>query len=247
MYVVRLNPDVLEANARILASSTALRKGMAGAVADPSEASEIPSTTLSGTLHNGLNEVTAQIVPGTSGTVTVTFDIVVVSVASVTFDFYRTALKDVLGVGTETAIAEAAGIPPLPPPQPSSRMAGYVLQLFTNAVFDGNVVSDQSRAFSDQDCRVWECQRMLAITRALEVTEVRFSGTLTASSDSAATARVAAYVPITAIEFSDGLTIPFAGYSDNVLVDYSGLRPVEVPGEFWSEPSGGDGLGAGVT
>ena len=243
MYVVKLNPNVLEENARVATSSAMPRKRIADAVAD---VGEVLSATLSGTLYNGYNEVTAQVAPGTSGTVTVTFDIVVVSVASVTFDLFRGALKDVLGAGTESAIAQAAGIGPLPPPEPSSRMASYVLQLFADVVFDGQVVSDRSRAFGAQECSGCACRRMLAVTRSLDVTEVQFSGTLTASSTSPATAEVAAYVPITAIEFSDGLTIPFAGYSDNVLVDYSGLKLFDIPGEFWSELAGGDGLGVGA-
>jgi hypothetical protein len=245
MYVVKLNPTVLEENARIAASSGMPRAEMSDAATDTSAPSGILSATLSGTLHNGYNEATARIAPGTSGTVTVTFEFGVVSVASVTFDLYRAAVKEAVGIGTETDISQAAGIGTLPPPEPSSRMASYALQLFADIVFDGNVVSDQSCAFSDQDCTVGGCQRMLEVTRALEVTEVLFSGTLTASSDSPATAQVAAYVPITAIEFSDGLTIPFAGYSDNVLVDYGGLRALEVPGEFWSElAGGGPGVGA---
>ena len=216
------------------------------AATDVSNASGILSPPLSGTTHNGYNEVTAQIAPGTSGTVTVTFDIVVASVAAVPFDVYRATLTEILGVGTATGITEAAGIGTVAPPQPSSRMASYVLELFTDVVFAGKTVSDQSRAFSDQDCTTGGCRRMLEVTRSLEVTEVQFSGTLMASSQSPATAEVAAYVPITAIEFSDGLTIPFAGYSDNVLVDYHGLQPCEIPGEFWSELTGGSGAGVGI-
>jgi hypothetical protein len=247
VYVVKLSPNLLEENARIIASSAMPREALTAAATGVSDASGILPAPLSGTTHNGYNEVTAQIAPGTSGTVVVTFDIVVVSVAALPFDLYRAALKEILGVGTETGITEAAGIKTLPPPQPSSRMATYVLELFTDVVFGGIAVADQSRVFSDQDCTTGGCRRMLEVTRSLEVREVQFSGTLTASSQSPATAEVAAYVPITAIEFSDGLTIPFAGYSDNVLVDYGGLRPCEIPGEFWSEVAGGDGAGVGGT
>jgi hypothetical protein len=240
VYLVKLNPNLLEENARITASSARPRRGMTAGVADVSIASGPLTPPLSGTTHNGYNEVSAQIAPGASGTVTVTFDIVVVSVAAVPFDLYRVALRGILGVGAETGITEAAGIATLPPPQPASRMASYALELFTDVVFGGTAVSDQSRAFSDQECTSDGCRRMLEVTRALEATEVQFSGTLTASSQSPATAEVAAYVPITAIEFSDGLTIPFAGYSDNVLVNYGGLRACDIPGEFWSELTGAD-------
>src|SRR5688500_18201746 len=128
------------------------RAGIADAATDISPPSGTVSATLSGTLHNGYNEAAARIAPGDSGTVTVTFEFGVVSVASVTFDLYRAAMRQVVGIGTETDISQAAGIGALPPPEPSSRMASYALQLFTNVVFDGRVASNQSSAFSDQDC-----------------------------------------------------------------------------------------------
>jgi hypothetical protein len=231
MYIVRLDPDLLEVNARIAASPAMPRRRSALG------ASPIPPAALSGTIHSGYNEVTASIAPGTTGTITVSFDVVAPSVTSPAFDLYRTTLTDDLGVATEQGVAQAAGISTPPPPAPASRMASYVLALFSDVVFGGEVVSDQSRAFTDRECASSECQRMLAVTRRLEMTQVKFSGTLTASGASADTAEVAAYIPITAIEFGDGVTISFAGYSDNVLVDDSGLTPFDIPGEFWSQPS----------
>jgi hypothetical protein len=209
MYIVQLNPDLLEVNARIRAGRP--RRGFTA----PAPA------TLSGTLHNGYNAATAEIAPGSCGTVTVTFQITVLSITSTTFGDYRTLLKTLLGAGDERRIAQAAAIPPLPPPDPASRMATYALELFSGVVFGGEHVAGQSRAFSPTP----NSTEVLAATRLLAVTEVTFSGTLTAS---AATGPVAAYVPITAVEFDDGLTIPFAGYSDNVLVDVGGLKPVDV-------------------
>jgi hypothetical protein len=157
---------------------------------------------------------------------------IVPSISSVTFGAYRTGLEKALTVGAEQRVAQAAGITPPPPPDPASRMAGYALQLFSDVVFGGEEVSDQSRPFTATST----CMTMLAATRALDATQVSFSGTLTASSTSPTTAEVTAYVPVTVIEFADGLTIPFAGYSDNVLVDYGGLKQLDVPGELWSEP-----------
>jgi hypothetical protein len=234
VYIVKLDPHLLEVNARIR------RTGALTADVGP------PSAPLSGTLHNGYNEASAQIVPGTSGTITVSFQFVVVSISSSTFDLYRTELQEMLTVGTEQTVATAAGITTQPPPPPASRMASYVDQLFSDVVFHGAEVSDQSRTFSGNDCATSACTSMLAAMRLLDVTQVTFSGTLTASSESPATADVAAYVPITAVEFVDGLTIPFAGYSDNVLVDADGLQPLDVPAEFWSDAAGG-GLGVGAT
>jgi hypothetical protein len=224
VYIVKLNPDLLEVNARIGASPTAL----------PSEF----TPPLSGTLHNGYNQVTAQIAPGSPGIVTVSFQMVVLSISSATFEMYRARLRKILSAGTEPGVARAAGIPAMPPPAPASRMASYVDQLFSEVVFGGEAVSDQASPFSEDECAGSACTRMLAATRLLHVTQVSFSGTLTASSTSPATEQVAAYVPITAVEFADGLTIPFAGYSDNVLVDDGGLEPLGVPGAFWSELAG---------
>lgn len=234
MNIVKLNPKLLEVNASIAAAAMP-PGGLAGAMADGIEAPSILSAPLSGTVHNGYNAVTARIAPRTSGTIELSFDIVVLSISSLTFDLYRTVLKKVLEGATEKNIAQAAGIRPPPPPEPSSRMASYALQLLSDVVFDGELVSDQNRTFSAQDCTSSECLSMLTVTRLLKVTEVKFSGTLTASSESAATEQVAAYVPITSIEFDDRLTIPFAGYSDNVLVDDNGLKQFEIPGKFWSE------------
>jgi hypothetical protein len=234
VYIVKLNPDLLEVNARI--------KRTGGLTADVGTR----SAPLSGTLHNGYNQATAQIAPGASGKVTVSFQFVVLSISASTFDLYRTELEEVLTVGTEQAVATAAGIPTQPPPAPASRMASYVDQLFSDVVFHGAEVSDQSLAFSESDCATSACTPMLAAMRLLDVTQVTFSGTLTASSESPATAEVAAYVPITAVEFDDGLTIPFAGYSDNVLVDAGALTPLDIPAEFWSDLAGG-GLGVDST
>jgi hypothetical protein len=232
VHIVKLNPNLLAVNARI-----ARTRSLADAVS---------TASLSGILHNGYNQVTAQIAPGTTGTITVSFEIDVLSISSTTFGVYRTGLQELLGVGTEQGLAQAAGIATQPPPDPASRMASYVDELFSTVVFGGLAVSEQSRAFSADDCATGACTSMLTATRLLDVTTVKFSGTLTASSESPATAQVAAYVPITAVEFADGLTIPFAGYSDNVLVDDGGLEQLDVPREFWSELAGGAGLGEGA-
>jgi hypothetical protein len=233
---VTLNPDLAAVNARIKASAPRPRPGFADAVRPPAP----PSTPLGGTIYNGYSKVTAQVAPGTDSTVTVSFDISVPSITSSTFDSYRTQLDQVLSLGTEQGIAQAAGIGPQPPPAPASRMAGYALHLFSNVVFGGEVVSDQGRAFTPQNCTSSACRQMLAVTRLLDVTQLSFSGTLTASSASPATEEVAAYVPTTAIAFSDGLTISFAGYSDNVLVSDGDLTQLDVPADFWSELADGD-------
>ena len=224
MYLVQLNPNLLEVNARIVAASLV---------------NDVTTPSMSGILHNGYNQVTAQIAPGTTGEVTVSFEIDVLSISSRTFDLYRAGLQELLSSPTEQGLAQAAGISAQPPPAPASHMAGYVDALFSEVVFGGRAVSQQSTPFSVDDGAPSACTSMLAATRLLDVTTVRFSGELTASSTSPATAQVAAYVPITAVEFADGLTIPFAGYSDNVLVDDGGLEQLAVPGQFWSELAGG--------
>lgn len=223
MYIVKLDPDLLEVNARI--RSAAMLQDV------------VTAPGLGGTLYNGYNQATAQIAPGTSGNVTVTFEFDVMSVTSATFDLWRTQVQQIVSAATEQAVATAAGIAPQPPPAPASRMASYAGQLFADVVFGGAPVSGQARAFGAGDCASASCRRMLGAIRRLDVTQVSFSGTLTASSDSPATAQVSAYVPVTAVAFDDGLTIPFAGYSDNVLVDDGVLKTLPVPGGFWTAPA----------
>lgn len=228
MNIVRLDPNLLEVNGRIVTSQ-------AMPAVDGIEALSISSAPFSGTVCNGYDEVTAQITPGSTGTIELSFDIVALSISSSTFDGYRELLKKILKDPTEENIAQSAGIGTAPPPTPSSRMASYARQLFSDVVFGGEMIADQNRKFSAQDCISRECKLMLTVMRLLPVTKVKFSGTLKASTEQPAPQQVAAYIPITAIEFGDGLTIPFAGYSDNVLVAYQGLRLFEIPLKFWSD------------
>jgi hypothetical protein len=237
MNIVQIPPDLLETNAKITAAATAAGDTLANFLSGPSAAPPVAQAPLSGTLYNGCNKVTANITPGVTGTIEVSFDITVLSISAHTFQKFRTALvKMWKGRPKEKEIAEAAGIVIPPPPEPSSRMAGYAAQLFAELAFDGDVITHGSRAF-DGGNGSDDCREMLSIIRLLEVSQIKFSGTLTASSGSPATQSAAAYVPITSVAFADGLTIPFSGYSDNVLIDYEGRQKLSIPNTFWAETS----------
>lgn len=230
MYIVKLNPNLLADNARLQASIDPA-KGAGARAAQPA--------TLSGRIHRGHNEAFASVAQGSSGTATVAFEFDILTVSASVFDGFRATLNEVYG-GTEldSAVALAAGIRMPPPPTPASRMSDYAVQLFAAQLFDGTVLSDTSLPFGAGNCRSEHCLRMLAALQALEVVTVKFKGELTASSVSTASRRVSAYIPVTAVEFDNGVTIPFAGYSDNVFVDAGpGALPnaLAVPAGFWSD------------
>lgn len=189
---------------------------------------------MTGTIHNGFNKVIAQFVPGVSGTIEVTFDIVVLSVTASTFDKYRKLLGKLLISPTEEQVAAKAGIQSPPPPEAASRMASYSSELFSSVVFGGLSTADQDVRFNGNECTHDACGDLISLTRKLPVTEVSFSGKLFVNSSSPARSAIA-YVPTTSIEYDDGLTITFAGYSDNVLVDDGGIKPLSIPAGFWSE------------
>lgn len=237
MYNIKLDLELLKSNAKIIGAiphipQTEFGKALNG---DISTFHNFPMS-LSGIIHNGHNEVTASIVPGASGTVDLSFEIKVPSITPLSFDFYRFFLKKYL-MNTEENIAQAAGIICPPPPEAASKMANYALQLFSELVFDGELISNQSRTFNVPSGSSSKYLNVLKATRLLSVmvTKASFSGNLSLRPSSAAHSRkVSAYVPTTVIEFEDGLKIPFAGYSDNVSVDYNGLKSIAIPKELWS-------------
>ena len=220
MNILRLNPELIDLNKSIRAASK-------------------ESPPLSGIIYNGCNKVFAYVAPGSSGSAKVSFDITVPSISSHTFDAFRDSVGDLLGPTRESKISEAAGIrtcPPAPPPAPSSRMAGYALHLFADLLFDGEVRYDDRRSFSDGNCKSSDCKGVLRAIRSLDVSLIKFSGTLVATSLSADSTSVAAYVPLTSVEFKDRLTIPFSGYSDNVRVSMDDKDPrFTVLESFWTE------------
>jgi hypothetical protein len=241
MYVniVRLDPDLLAKNAKIKAQAARARSMALSRVA----ADITASTALSGTIYNGHNAVTAQVVPGTSGTVNLTFDMVVPSISSSTFAVYRKELRSRIleKPAKESKIAESAGIVHPPPPKPASRMAYYALELLSDVLFHGADIENQNRKFNAEDFTNPRCTTMLTAMRDLDVVEIKFSGTLSASSTIPSQTKVSAYIPTTSIVFDDQLTIPFAGYSDNVIVqepESNHLKEIKLanPEKFWTDP-----------
>lgn len=229
MNVLTLDPNLLTLDKAIRPTVVSPSAWGGDPVPDPSNLAN-----LAGTLYSGFTEVHAQRVPGASDTSDYRFNLLIPTVDAATFDLFRTFVQRKLGAGAEQAIAQAAGIRPSPPPQASSRMAAYARLLYTSGLFGASAPAEGDRSFSVAHCKTDTCWEVLTVTRELEVTKIRFSGRLPAVPLGASDATSRFYIPISYIEFADGLTIPFAGYSDQYVVDDSGppLGPLD-PG-FWT-------------
>lgn len=219
MNIVRLPKDLLTVNAAIQGQS--LR----------SSVRTVPMTGYSGTVHNGYNEVIAQVAPGISGKVHLTFKMAFPSVTASEFLHFRKDLQSVLGTLAEK-IAAAAGIVKAPPPE-STFMAAYASQLFSDVFFNGQNISQADWNFPAPDSETGQPYKTLALVREQQVKTIRMSGTLKVKSKlKGKTAKF--YVPITAITFSDGLVIPFAGYSQAGLLAANGqYETVQIPERVW--------------
>lgn len=220
MNIIQLPADLIERNARLLSATPDRGASLDERLAAPLARDQQDAAVLSGVLRNGHLEVTASVPPGTSGNVHVTFEMMVPSISAQMFRRYRLALAGLWAdPAMERRIARQAGIVPPPPPDPASRMARYALDLFADLVFDDAPIQDCDRRFDAKGASVG-CRQMLSVMRRLDVSRLRAEGTLEASSQAPDTRYAVAYVPITAVLFDDGLTIPFAGYSANVSARY---------------------------
>ena len=190
---------------------------------------------MGGTLHQGYQKATASVTDGDSQSIEVSVSFVTMSVSSRSFDSFRSLVKATLGSVVESRIANLAGIVTTPPPAPSSRMAYYTQYLYSEILFNGDQISDQNRKFGPRDLLSSNSAAILALTRLLEVSKVTLTGKLSVSSTPPFPSYLEAFVPITAIQFDDGLTIPFAGYSNNLVIKSSEVRSLEIPSVFWHE------------
>jgi hypothetical protein len=222
MNIVSLPVEILRRNARIR-----MRRPMA-------VSPETGLYTLAGTLHSGYNEVTAEVAKGAQGRITLTFQLEFPSVPAAGFDLFRRNLKPILGGHpSETSIARAAGIPPSPPPQASTRMADYAALLFSHVVFEGAAVTDSNNSFPAPSSTDDRAYGMLTEVRSLDVKAIQLNGTLEVDTDAGAR-EASVYVPVTSVAFDDGLTVPFAGYSDTALLGLAqGTRAISLPRSLW--------------
>ncbi len=234
MNIITLQPGLIENNASIRRLSASSQSGSLLAT-KPDIASRLP--LLDGTICCGYNKVTAHTIPGTSTKTSLNFEFVVPSVSSSTFNLYRKKIQQILNsTNREQKIARSSGIMQFPPPKPASCMANYILQLFTVLMFDNQYIADMNRTFGTKNnCRSSECKKMLIAMRSLSVTTMKFSGTLTADSEFPTASEVNAFFPITSIQFIDGLTIPFTGYSNEIFVENDSSKPLTVKESYWSE------------
>lgn len=191
---------------------------------------------LSGIVYHGYNSASANILPRSGGAVDVRFELTVASITSATFEEFRGQVRSILGVLAAEKIESAAGIRS-PPPLPASRMARYVVELFCMLFGkDDTFYLNRNRPFSRRECRDGLCNRVLEAIRGLQVGQLSFHGTLSLSHTQSSPISEKAYVPVCAIEFSDKLTIPFSGYSNNVKLTTDENDPeVTVPNLFWRD------------
>lgn len=229
--VIVLDPGLIERNALI-------NRWLESRRHDP-DALPWPSAVrdVSGTIHQGVNEVTAHVVPGEGDTITVSFSLVVPSVLAATFDGYRDSVAQFLGDRVDADTAAAAGVAPQPPPPAASRMADYARILLDRLVqtpSDGAGL-DAGRRFNTADCEDDGARASVGAIRGLSVARLEFRGTLTVGSGPGAQPNVVGTVPVTVVVFDDGYTVPFAGYSDNLALDL-GETPttVALPKGCWS-------------
>ncbi|WP_108262577.1 globin family protein [Mangrovicoccus ximenensis] len=101
----------------------------------------------------------------------------------------------------------------------------------------GAPVTDRNTAFAAPAGLASAATGMLVRMRALHVAMVHLKGEIEV--DAQATGQAGSgtriHVPVTAVAFSDGLTIPFAGYSKTVyLPRATGALRLDLPAALWS-------------
>ncbi|MEJ6405053.1 hypothetical protein [Yoonia sp. 2307UL14-13] len=193
-----------------------------------------PRQQVSGVVHRGHCAVWASIGQGAKGWIDVSFEMSVPSVTAEAFAQLRQALVSVLRKDVrEKDIAMQAGLLPDPPPNPQSRMARYAACLYADLFFGGAIAEDGENPFDANDGqRATETQAVFAV-RAARIAVVELSGTLhveaTLEGD-----QTQVYVPVTVVEYDDGVMIPFAGYAETALVDTgTALSQVTMAADLW--------------
>ncbi|SEN96811.1 hypothetical protein [Palleronia pelagia] len=231
MYLVDLPIDIVTNNARVRAFRPA-----------PSTEStaEKAASALSGTVYHGVNKVEADLAPGPGNTVTAHFSFRIPSIDAASFADLRNEVRGAsIPDVSDRRLASAAGL--TPPPPGAARMAAYAAQLLSAAVLGPPSVRDGPRNFGPADLQDTAVRALMTWIRTLDVTILDFSGELTASGMSPSTRKTGAYIPVTSIAFADGLTIPFAGYSDNVTLDTGdgGTLSLALPAGMWTKVAAG--------
>jgi hypothetical protein len=219
MKIVDIPSGLTERNARIRRRSTA----------------ETIESQISGVVSSGFIAVDAFVSSSSNGEVSVQFQI---EVPSITADEFKKFMREIdiqLGGQAAHEIAHCADVE-APEPPPARRMAKYVACFFGRTLLGGVIVSNQALPFSVESAGVPGVQECLRAIRALDVVTLRLRGSLKVGSASELPSKGRAYVPITSLEFKDGLIVPFAGYSDNLIIE--GLeKAVPLPLSLWREPA----------
>ncbi len=187
-----------------------------------------------GVIHNGHCSVTATIAPGSGGKIALSFEMEVPSVTAPSFARLRDTLSPILAPKpSEQSVATRAGIPPAPPAPAASRMAAYAATLFADLFFDGHVDLEVDHPFDAMNGQNVPRTQAVYAVRGTNLGVLRLSGTIEVSADFDG-AETQVYVPVTAIAYDDGVTIPFAGYAETALIDAKAQRlSVAMPQMFW--------------
>ena len=205
---VKLPTDLINQN-------KAIRSSIMATMASPS------SEGLSGKIFHGQSKVYANPIPG-GVTSPVKYELEMPSVTEKAFDQFRNSVTVFMGTAVESEISLAARIEN--DVLPASRMSSYAINLLIRlfGFTKEELEHDGGVAFNCRNCQSKNGTDILEAMRELETATLHFSGTLEINPNGDASTRVEVIVPVTSVEFSDGLTIPFAGYTREVKMNSSG-------------------------
>lgn len=175
----------------------------------------VSQASLYGKFFYGKNEVYTRVT--SRGHTIQDFSVIVPSILDIAFTNLRSKVKELLGSAVERDISIAAGIESSRA-EPASHMAMYAVHLFAlifnesqNRYLNGEV------DFSQGSCPSGECIEILQFIYDLEVSRLHLHGKIAVVSTSSSSAIFQVFVPVSVIVFNNGLTIPFSGYSHNLM------------------------------
>lgn len=175
----------------------------------------VSPASLYGRFYYGKNEVYTRV---TSGGHTIhNFSVIVPSISAIVFANFRSKVKALLGSDVEGDISIAAGIESARV-EPASHMAMYAVRLF-ELIFNESQhrYLDGEANFSQGSCPSEACIKILQYIYSLEVSRLHLHGKISVVSTSSSSAMFQIFIPASVIVFNNGVTIPFSGYSHNLM------------------------------
>lgn len=188
----------------------------------------------SGIVHNGYVRVHAGLKPGETGKIELKFKAGAISVTNGAFAILRSLLQGILEPPySEEKIAEQAGLSQyVQPGESRGRMSVYASHLFADLYFNGVVKSNAETKFEASADRS-KLAAMNAV-RSSRTHEILMAGTILVDAPIGGKS-TDVFIPITTIRYTDGVTIPFVGYGDNVIVKTNeGLKGYALDAVNWA-------------